>query len=238
MPGVIALHLDVPHDVEVYPARLHGAACALLEHGSTAHRGQDKPFAVWPLRPGPDGAAWRLGWLPDGVPALGAGDSVMFGAAVFPVLHRTVDLTSFARLASGGPVRSADLRLLSPTFFSRNGRDHPLPDPVLLVESAVRRWNVHAPPDAHIPEDLRRALRAAVYLADMVGETRRGRVSRTMEQLGFVGTVRLALTRSAGETVRCLFGALMRFVDVAGVGAQTTHGFGAVELLELGSGPA
>ncbi|HEY6424083.1 MAG TPA: CRISPR system precrRNA processing endoribonuclease RAMP protein Cas6, partial [Pseudonocardiaceae bacterium] len=68
------------------------------------------------------------------------------------------------------------------------------------------------------------------YLEDATLETRRAQVSRTMWQTGFVGAARLALTKTSDDVTAQVFAALIRFAEFAGVGAQTTHGFGAVRL--------
>lgn len=233
MPGIIEYHLDLAEPLDPYPARLHGAACALLELPTSEHHAQQKPFTVWPIFAAADGAKWRLGWLPDRRPPLRSADMLRFGQAHCRVRGRDVTTVSFAQLARVGCASTAELRMVSPTFFSRNGRDHPLPDPVLLVDSAVRRWNAHAPVDLQIPQAEHRALRSSIVLADLDGRTERGAVTLTMQQTGFVGTVHIGLPRAAQRSSRYLLAALMRFVEVAGLGAQTTHGFGAVELVAL-----
>lgn len=233
MPGTIELDLDGPDPAEAYPARLHGAACALLELPATDHRAQQQPFTVRPLVVGRSGAHWRLGWLPDGRPPLRNTETVRFGPIFRRVRRSAVATSSFAQLAGSGCACTVDLRMVSPTYFSRNGRDHLLPDPVLIIDSAVRRWNQYAPPDFQVSESEHRALRSRIVLTDFVGRTERGPVTFTTQQTGFVGTVRLALPRSAERGSRYLLAALMRFLGVAGVGAQTTHGFGAVELVAL-----
>ncbi len=118
-------------------------------------------------------------------------------------------------------------------YFSRNGRDHPLPDPGLMLRSAAIRWNQHAPSVLSVPDEALRELTGLLYLADFDGGTVRAPVSATMHQTGFVGDVHLALVRAAGRASRVTFAALVRFAAMAGFGAQTTHGFGAVDVLEL-----
>ncbi|SDQ35455.1 CRISPR system precrRNA processing endoribonuclease RAMP protein Cas6 [Actinopolyspora saharensis] len=232
MPATIRLTLDQPGSARIYPARLHGAACAVLESGGGEHRQQRKPFAVWPLRDLDGRTGWQLGWLaehdPPAVPR-----RIRLGEAHCRVREVDVDGVSYARLANSEPARHAQLRMISPLYFSRNGRDHPLPDPVLIVRNAAQRWNAHAPEPLHVGEEQLRAITGMVFLHDLAGETVRTPVSATMEQTGFVGTVRLGLTRNAERVTRGLFAALMRFTAVAGVGAQTTHGFGGVQLEEL-----
>ena len=49
---------------------------------------------------------------------------------------------------------------------------------------------------------------------------------------GHLGAARLALTRAGDDVTARVFAALTCFAEFAGVGAQTTHGFGAVRLAE------
>jgi CRISPR-associated endoribonuclease Cas6 len=235
MPAVIEVHLARQAGLAVYPARLHGAACTLLESPDADHTAQRKPFSVGPLIDRGDGVGWTLGWLAHGPPPQ-VTSSVRFGRTCCPVLAHRVDHCSFAELAATLPVRHAELEIVSPMFFSRNGRDHPLPDPVLIVRSALNRWNHHAPAALAVNDELSRMLLATVWLADMHGRTVRASVTATMDQAGFVGTVRLALLAHADRTTAAVFGALMRFAAIAGLGAQTTHGFGVTRLLRLEPG--
>ncbi|MGW9307758.1 CRISPR system precrRNA processing endoribonuclease RAMP protein Cas6 [Saccharomonospora azurea] len=232
MPATVRLTLDLAGRPRIYPARLHGAACALLETTRDDHRRQHKPFAVGPLYDVGGHTRWRLGWLtdhdPPPLPRL-----VRFGDTPCPVLDVRVEQTSYAELARSEPARHAQLRMTSPLYFSRSGRDHPLPDPVLIVRSAAQRWNAHAPEMFTIADKQIRAVTGTVFLHDMEGETVRTPVSATMHQTGFLGSVRLGLTKSADHAARMVFAALLRFAALAGVGAQTTHGFGSIQLEEL-----
>jgi len=237
VPAVVTLDLVPQPGLQVYPARLHGAACALIEPSWDGdHDAQRKPFSVGPLV-GENGVArWRLGWLPDDVPDVEP-SVVRFGALACPVLRCDVRTVSFAELASGPPAWSAELDVLSLLYFARNGRDHPLPDPVLIVQSALARWNVFAPAELSVPSDVERELVSTVWLAAFDGRTESAPVTATMHQTGFVGSVRLALTRAAGPVTAGAFAALIRFAEIAGIGAQTTHGFGAIHLRRLNTAP-
>ncbi|MBL8924635.1 MAG: CRISPR system precrRNA processing endoribonuclease RAMP protein Cas6 [Pseudonocardia sp.] len=224
MPTVLELDLDVTVAPTVYPARLHGAACALLGHPPP---GGTPDFSAWPLVAHGERARWRLGWLPDrACPAPPA--AVTFGSTVHRVVDHAITHVGFAELAAGPPARRADVDVLSPLYFSRNGRDLPLPDPELMLRSSLDRWDRHAPPALRVPDDVRRALLGAVYLVACEGGTVTGAVGARMRQTGFTGTVTLGLTRSAGPAVAGAFAALIRYAAVTGIGAQTAHGFGAV----------
>lgn len=234
MPAVLDLELSVPVGTQVYPARLHGAACAMLEDGSVPHTAQHKPFSVGPLiEAGTGRTQWRVGWLataePPRIPEI-----VALGPARCAVRPAPPQLVSFAELLAGPPVRRAELHFLSPTFFARKGRDLPLPDPVLIMRSLASRWDAYAPSELTLPAKELSALLDNVYLDEVAIESHRAQVSQTMWQTGFVGAARLALNRAGDGVTAQMFTALARFAEFAGVGAQTTHGFGAVRL----AGPA
>jgi CRISPR-associated endoribonuclease Cas6 len=226
VPAILDLVLDLPEQPEVYPARMHGAACSLFGHPEKNGRPR---FAVSPLVDIGGRAAWRLGWLAD-EPCRRNIRSVLLGDTVHPVVDLAVHEWSFAELAVAPATRRADIEIQSPMFFSRNGRDHPLPDPVLMVQSLAGRWNHHAPDPWVIPQETLRDLLAAVYLVDMEGCTAAGAVGRRTDQTGFVGDVALGLTRDADDLTAALFTTLLRYAEIAGIGAQTGHGFGAVRV--------
>lgn len=230
MPTVLDLELLVPVSTQVYPARLHGAACAMLEGSDTAHTSQHKPFSVGPLVAGDTGqTVWRVGWLgsaePPPIP-----EAVALGPTRCPVRATRPHSKSFAELLTSRPVRHRGLEFISPTFFARKGRDLPLPDPVLIMRSLATRWDTHAPAELALPAEALTALLDSVYLEDAAIETRRAQVSHTMWQTGFIGAAQLALTKAADASAAQVFTALTRFAEFAGVGAQITHGFGAVRL--------
>ncbi|MBA2324201.1 MAG: CRISPR system precrRNA processing endoribonuclease RAMP protein Cas6 [Pseudonocardiales bacterium] len=230
MPAIIELDLDLAEAPTIYPARLHGAACALLEPSAVPHDSNHKPFSVWPLIGDGPMARWRLGWLSAVSPTVSFGP-VTFGSTSHRVVRHRTEQISFADLARTPPRRRARVEAVSPLYFSRNGRDHPLPDPVLITRSALDRWDRHAPPALVVPESARRELLSTIYLAEMEGCTVEGAVGARTSQSGFVGVVELALTRAANQNTASLFAALLRFAGIAGIGAQTTHGFGAVRVL-------
>ncbi|MFC7617289.1 CRISPR system precrRNA processing endoribonuclease RAMP protein Cas6 [Actinokineospora soli] len=120
-----------------------------------------------------------------------------------------------------------------PLYFSRNGHDHPLPDPALLYRSAATRWNHHAPTPLTIPDHDLHDLRKHTYITHLDGQTTQAPVSATMNQTGFIGQLHLALTRHTTPTTRTLFATLTHYLTIAGAGAQTTHGFGSLHLDKL-----
>ncbi|GAA4409848.1 hypothetical protein GCM10023148_00650 [Actinokineospora soli] len=231
MPATLTLHLDLTGNPRIYPARLHGAACALTGHHGTGHHGP--PFAVGPLADHPDGTTtWRLGWLTDDPPPTPPA-TITFGDTPCSVLHHTTHTRTYAQLATSPPARHAHLTITTPLYFSRNGHDHPLPDPALLYRSAATRWNHHAPTPLTIPDHDLHDLRKHTYITHLDGQTTQAPVSATMNQTGFIGQLHLALTRHTTPTTRTLFATLTHYLTIAGAGAQTTHGFGSLHLDKL-----
>ena len=53
---------------------------------------------------------------------------------------------------------------------------------------------------------------------------------RAYERAGFTGTATLRLGRDTSAAAGAIFGALVRFAEFCGTGAQTTHGFGATRV--------
>ncbi len=253
MPFSLTLKFAAPPRPPL-PRQLLGAAAQLFETVGSDHHAETKPFAVGPIKPSPDSGAssagsvgsagsagspattvWRLGWLGDGdLPQAWPPRTVRFGPCEQRVTGFDVDPWPFARLASVGPTRRVRLRMLTPMFFSRNGRDLPLPEPVLIVRSLLARWNAHAPAALAISDGAARELVGAVFLDAVSGASRQVSVTEKIRQVGFVGDAELRLLKTAAAATADVFGALTRFAAIAGIGAQTTHGFGAVEVTPAG----
>jgi CRISPR-associated endoribonuclease Cas6 len=230
MPAALTVRFEALAYVPT-PRQVLGAASGLFETAGSDHRAAVKPFASGPFADAGGGTEWRLGWLADGgLPVGWPPGEVRFGAEARRVLGFGGEVRPYAELAGSGAARRARLRMLTPMFFSRNGRDLPLPEPVLLVRSLLARWNTHAPAGVQVGDDDARAVVGAVFLDDVTGSARRVEVGPGLRQVGFVGEAELRLLRSAPAGAAEVFGALMRFAEIAGVGAQTTCGFGAVEV--------
>jgi CRISPR-associated endoribonuclease Cas6 len=230
MPARIDVVLAHKPELEVYPARLHGAACAWFEHQDSDHS-QRKTFSVGPLTGNATESRWTLGWLGDANPPP-VPDKVTFGESMAVVVDSTVTPIRFAQLASAPPAALIDFEIVSPMFFSRNGRDYPLPDPVLVTGSLAASWNRHAK-QVQIGAELLEELARCVYLADMDGYTARAPVSYSVKQVGYIGTFTIGLTAVASHECRSVLAALARFAPVSGVGASTARGFGACDAVRV-----
>ncbi|HEU0089323.1 MAG TPA: CRISPR system precrRNA processing endoribonuclease RAMP protein Cas6 [Pseudonocardiaceae bacterium] len=201
MPTNLILRIAEP-PVPPYPAHLHGAACELFEQAGADHTAQHKPFAVGAPLAEDRVVTWRLGWLPDtALPPSWPPQQLRLGESTCQVLDARTRHCSFAMLATSRPVARALMRFVTPTYFSRNGRDVPLPDPVLVLRSLLQRWNTFAPPSLVIDDDLAKALLSAVLLSNAAINTVRVRVGRVAWQTGFVGDAELGLTRTAAPGV-------------------------------------
>lgn len=164
-----------------------------------------------------------------------------------------VDHVPFVELSETPNAVAARLSFLSPTWFSSRGKDLPLPDPWVMVHALARRWNSAAPEELHIADDAVKALAGSLMVTAVDIETVRttdvagvsldelGRPEEVLlrepedrhrhprDRTGFVGVVELAIDRDgAGVPERRRdFARLLRFGEIAGIGARTTHGCGA-----------
>jgi CRISPR-associated endoribonuclease Cas6 len=225
MPTVIDLVID-RHIPGHTPDQLHGLACALLEGDGVDHDSGIKPFTVWPLRQDPDGQVLRLTLLGnDDQSGRPIPDRMRLGSQVFEVRQRRDLFVPFASLVGGPLIRQARLSFETPTYFSRNGRDLPLPDPVLVFRSLLNKWNLHAPDHLDIGEAIARDLLDRVVVLDADVHTLSTEAAHRARRTGFVGTVGFSVG-SCSDEIAGAFTALVRAAEYLGVGAQTTRGFG------------
>jgi CRISPR-associated endoribonuclease Cas6 len=157
------------------------------------------------------------------------GRQVRLGAQFFAVTFAEEEFTPYPALLQVPPAQRALMHFRSATYFSRNGRWHPLPDPVLLYGGLIRRWNLFAPEYAKIGADEERELLAAVALsAHDVASTPVDLGTAT--RIGFTGTAEFRLVGQHTKTTPQRFASLSLFATASGVGAQTTHGLGAMDV--------
>lgn len=216
------------------PKQVHGLAVRLFEGADADHEAQDKPYSAGtPVESGEPGLLlWRPAWLRDSGgpdPARWERERVRLGSRFFTVEHATARHTSYAELGQAAPAGRVEMRFAAPTYFSRGDRWFPLPDPVLMYGRLAGRWNAHA------PDPLRVGDAALKELTETVAISAHDITTRTVDlgrggRAGFTGTVTFVLAGRPGEDTRRLFAALSWFAAVAGVGAATTYGLGAVEV--------
>ncbi|WP_416976977.1 CRISPR system precrRNA processing endoribonuclease RAMP protein Cas6 [Streptomyces sp. T028] len=221
----------------VTPAQLHGLAAHLFEATGTDHHAQHKPYSISPLLTAtttPATALLRLGWLPDTPrPDLTqlTGHTLRLGAQHFTVTTTHEEFTPYTALSHLPPATRAVIHFRSATYFSRNGRWHPLPDPELLYSTLIWRWNLFAPETARITDTERKELIDATALS--AHDISSLPVSLgTGTRIGFTGTAAFRLLNHPQPHTPTSrhFTALSLFATTAGTGAQTTHGLGSVEV--------
>jgi CRISPR-associated endoribonuclease Cas6 len=238
MPVIVELRLHPERRIEPTTRQLHGLACALFESRGPGHGEQEKPFTAWPLRAVSGGWLLRGAWLPTGLPqgVLTSLGSVRLGSANCAVTDVTFHPVTHEELASGPPADGARLTLLSPVYFSQNGAYVTEPDPRLMVGSWRRRWNASlaAGHPLRVDGDLWRDIHLALHVTGS-GLRTEPRDTGYRQQDGLVGTMTLRLETGADVVVRAAFGALARFAEYCGTGAQVTHGFGATKTTLLQS---
>ncbi len=220
------------------PDQWHGLACALLRtHTDVGAR--LAPMSVWPTRresERSDGALlFRVNWLPDEDPPTPRFDngSVRLGAQRHRVLHLTTTRESYGSLVSPSVVDGrVTFSFESPTYFSRGGRDYPLPDPELVFGNLVRRWDSFCPEPLRIGKDLGDTLLASLVVEQVNDlSTCLASAAHDSKRRGFRGVVGFA-TQSSEPRVRQAFAALCAAAPYFGVGAQTSRGFGVVQRLD------
>lgn len=240
MPAIIEMRLKPERPYQVTTRQLHGLACTLFVGSSSAgHAGQEKPFAIWPLRPDPDAPAagwlWRIAWLRAGLPqtVLAACGQVRLGPVTCAVTDVTYQAASHADLAAPLPDGRVQVTFHSPSYFSQDGADVLQPDPRLIAGSWRRRWNAHAPAGEGLLVGDESWLELFPSIRPTAFDLRTEQMDsgRGHRRTGFTGTMTLRLDPEVPPVLEVMFGALVRFAAFCGTGAQTTHGFGATSAL-------
>jgi hypothetical protein len=245
MPTLIEMRVKATWTIRPDTRQLHGLACALFEADGAEHLGQDKQFAVWPLISAPAGAEgeWkvRAAWLPDEPPPAAASraDELRVGHVRCLVIESIQRRVTHAALVAGPALPAVTVRFTSPVFFSQNSIDVLVPDPRLIAGSWRRRWNTSLPDGDQlaVTDDVWQVMHRALALATFDLRTERRDSGHGRDRPGFTGIATLRLARSAPAAARQVLGALARFAEYCGTGAQTTHGFGATTLLPAPEAP-
>jgi hypothetical protein len=151
MPSAFTVTFRTGSPVEPSFDDLHRLACWMFEGANSgSHHDQDKPFTVWPVLPSRTAAGMldlRLNWLPDDDEEIEAAvtarvdQGLRLGEHRLDVVDLTVDRARLGHLRGLPPLWDCEFAFLSPTYFSRSGRDYLLPDPELIARKLVDRWN-------------------------------------------------------------------------------------------------
>ncbi|MGW2303946.1 CRISPR system precrRNA processing endoribonuclease RAMP protein Cas6 [Streptomyces sp. NPDC001809] len=231
----LTLRAARPVQRQVTPAQLHGLACTLLENPRGDHHAANKPWSVSPLFAAtePQTAVLRIGWLDDTRhlgDALREGRELRLGSQHFTLTEAAAEHAPYEALLAAGPATHAELHAVTPTYFSRNGIQYPLPDPHLLYGSLARRWNTHAPHHLHVPDTVLRELRPHLALAGHDIATHPVHLTDAAPRTGYTGHCTFTLTNSPPPATTAAFTALSLYAHTAGIGAQTTHGCGHTQV--------
>lgn len=241
MPTAVEIDVLAPAFVEIPEQRVHAIACALTEGPGVDHTAQDKPWTVWPFREVetqqvPSGSVslrLRINWLTDDAPpaalAYAMPDRLQIGKYECQIVGRNYGIAPYPRLATGPGSRRALLDFLRPCVFSRRGRGYPFPDPLLVIGSLARRWNMFSPAELSIPEPLVHALAGALTVEGFDGHTEPVGQAGDSRRVGFVGQVALGLGGPQAAVLEAPFATLLRASPFLGVGSGTTRGLGALE---------
>jgi CRISPR-associated endoribonuclease Cas6 len=171
---------------------------------------------------------WLAQWLPNCPSQLSLGDVPFSIEAVDMVLPPTTYRQLQSQVDIGGAI---DLSFLSPTSFRRKGNHFPLPIPVNVFHSYLRRWN-HFSGEPIEPEDFLSWVEESVVIAKMQLDTAQVSAGKRGTVTGFMGAVRFAITKQGRSHPKFvpLFYSLCAFAPYGGTGHKTTFGLGQTAL--------
>lgn len=139
--------------------------------------------------------------------------------------------TTYAQLLNSEHGNTVTLKFLSPTSFRRKGHHFPLPVPVNIFHSYLRRWNdfsgIIIDQDAFLAwvDDCVLINRCQITTAKVLAG-KKGAVT------GFTGAIEFSLTKDAAKQAEFqqLFYALGKLAPYCGTGHKTTFGLGQTRL--------
>lgn len=139
--------------------------------------------------------------------------------------------TTYAQLLQSEPGQMVTLSFLSPTSFRRKGHHLPLPWPVNVFHSYLRRWNDFS----NMPFDQDSFLGwvdDCVLINRHRLESVKVSAGKKGSVTGFTGAIEFSLTKSAQEQpqFKQLFLALGQLAPYCGTGHKTTFGLGQTRL--------
>ena len=140
-----------------------------------------------------------------------------------------VEQRSYADLAAGAPAGTRiRVHFLSPTSFRSREMHFPLPDPFLVYQSWLARWNTFAPEEARINVALLDLAVAHVAVGCYDLRTEMVDLGRNRKAVGFVGRVQFNVVRAGmiGEDWVRRFNLLADYATFCGTGHKTAHGLG------------
>ncbi len=127
-----------------------------------------------------------------------------------------------------GPVRRFGFQLHTPTTFRKGQRSEPLPTPQGVFGHLRRRWNEYCGADLQMRLDITSCdlLVAAIAGESVEWDVRLGANGKRVPWRGFVGFVEFEAGSACSSLDLSNLAVLTRLSAYAGVGANTTVGFG------------
>ena len=250
MPYVISFPIDPDEAAALpsYPGRaLHALFYQWLALGDYAlstevhDRDGTPPFTVSPVYRVDGQSTLTFTLLDDALwPALFEGISLTPTVEVtgcpltLPADGPRVEHQTYADLVSGARNgRNIRLHFLSPTSFRSNDMHVPLPDPGMVYQSWLGRWNTFAPEGMQINVALLDIVAAHVAISRHTLRTKMVDWGRNRKAIGFVGRVKYAVLRAGKigpDWVRRL-NTLADYAVYCGTGHETAHGMGLTRRL-------
>lgn len=164
-------------------------------------------------------------------------ETLEFLGARFNIINCEYDITSYEELYTDSvanepePVRQFELQFTTPTTFSQQGTNLPLPVPYLMFRSWLERWNYFAP--VYLGGDeLIAYLSNAIFLKHHKISTRSVKLHKGYVN-GFVGDVTLQIFNSADSLIANVADLLIQYAQFAGTGMKTRLGMGKTSFLNL-----
>lgn len=137
-------------------------------------------------------------------------------------------------LARSVPHRQIELEFLSPTTFRSSGKRNVLfPDPRLLFQGYLAKWQEFSPPSASLDEGLAVLAEKGTRVSRYKLETRILHFGNYQE-IGFEGRCTIEVAREIPEQVASQLNALADFAFYCGTGGKTTMGLGQTRRTEDG----
>jgi CRISPR-associated endoribonuclease Cas6 len=198
-----------------------------------------RPFTVSPLHRIDGRPTLRFALLDDALwPALSAGISL---TPTVELMHHPMALPpggpevlhcDYADLAADAQAQTRIwLRFLSPTSFRSREMHYPLPDPPLVYQSWLTRWNAFAPEELRINVALLDIVAVHVAVGRYELRTEMVDLGNNRKAVGFVGGVQYNVIRAGkigDEWVRRL-NLLADYAVFCGTGHKTAHGMGQTQ---------
>lgn len=124
------------------------------------------------------------------------------------------------------------LTFLTPTCFRSKNHHLPLPIPINIFHSYLRRWNDFAP-EAFPQEEFLAWIEKVVYITNYELNCTKVAVAKQGYVTGFTGTVEFAidLKTSRNSDFEKLLSALIKLANYCGTGHKTTFGLGQTRLI-------